>query len=136
MRNWKVAYDESLKHLKMVGAELATVEAENAERVQKKRKRFLEQLKESGAKHYNISPMPGATEEQLLDDAISCISALPQITRNVELERDVERLRAYAQRDIDCEYNKCPVEDCVDCRYFNTLKSARKALASTQKETA
>jgi hypothetical protein len=128
MRNWKAAYDESLKHLKMVGAELATVEAENAERVQAKRKRFLEQLKESGVKHYNISPMPGATEEQLLDDAISCISALPQITRNVELERDVERLRA-ALTEIG------NLEHVMKDRVWDVCEIVRAALAVI-KETA
>ena len=48
------------------------------------------------------------------------------------LEGEVVRLRAYAQRDLDCEYKECPVKDCIDCQYYNTLKGAREALASTQ----
>jgi hypothetical protein len=204
MRNWKVAYEECLKHLKHTGGELAKIqadvgeynrteplkvrerhsllselnaakveaetlcmsiysrkykttspnfglcdsvagvisqidnmvagvleeneklEAENAERVQKKRKRFLEKLKESGVKQYNISPMPGATEEQLLDDAISCISALPQINRNVELERDVKQLRA-ALTEIGS------LEHVMKDRVWDVCEIVRTALAAIKK---
>jgi hypothetical protein len=40
---------------------------------------------------------------------------------------EVERLREYVQRDIDCEEKDCPDVGCVDCPNFNTYKRARAA---------